>query len=100
MRRICRVDNNQQLVVRALREIGCSVEHLHVIGRGVPDLLVGCEGTNFLFELKDGSKSPSKQRLTPDELIWHEQWKGQVAVISSVEQALKIVASHFLDFSH
>lgn len=39
MRRICRVDNNQQLVVRALREIGCSVEHLHVIGRGVPDCL-------------------------------------------------------------
>ncbi|HEY9692231.1 MAG TPA: hypothetical protein V6D15_08510 [Oculatellaceae cyanobacterium] len=90
MRRAARVDANQQLVVRALRELGVSVQLLHTVGKGCPDLIVGHDRKNFLIELKDGSKPPSKQKLTPDEIEWHRNWQGQVSVVASVEEALNI----------
>ena len=34
-----------------------------VYGRGVPDLLVGYGGANWLVEIKDGDKSLSKRQL-------------------------------------
>jgi hypothetical protein len=46
---------------------------------------------NYLLELKDSSKPPSKRRLTDDEQAWHEQWKGQVNVVCSPKEALEIV---------
>lgn len=64
MRKAYRVDNNQQVIVAALRQHGCTVQHLHVIGKGCPDLLIGVNGANFLLEIKDGSKPPSKRQLT------------------------------------
>lgn len=90
MRRAARTDSNQQAIVAALRQHGCSVQHLHQLGQGVPDLLVGCEGINYLLEIKDSAKPPSKQRLTPDEVEWHQSWQGKVWVVSSVQQALNI----------
>ena len=36
-----RVDSNQPEIVATLRGMGCSVQHLHAVGKGVPDLLVG-----------------------------------------------------------
>jgi hypothetical protein len=36
-----RVDDNQGAVTKALRAEGWSVTHLHAIGKGCPDLLVG-----------------------------------------------------------
>ena len=84
-----RVDANQAEIVADLRGIGATVQHLHEVGKGCPDLLVGWQGNNWLFELKDGSKPPSKRRLTPDEQIWHNEWRGTVIVIRSFEQALQ-----------
>ena len=43
------------------------------------------------FEVKDGSKPPCKRKLTPDEEAFHASWRGHVAVVESVEDALKIV---------
>ena len=43
-----RVDSNQPEIVATLRGMGCSVQHLHAVGKGVPDLLVGCRGVNLL----------------------------------------------------
>ena len=90
MRRIARTDSNQQAIVASLRQHGCSVQPLHTVGKGCPDLLIGVNGTNYLIEVKDGAKSPSKQRLTPDEVEWHESWQGRVWVVSSVQQALNV----------
>lgn len=86
-----RVDANQRQIVAALRAIGATVQLLHTVGRGVPDLLVGFRGINYLLEIKDGAKPPSKRRLTPDERRWHELWRGQVAVVSSVDEALEAI---------
>ena len=67
------------------------MQHLHSVGKGCPDLLVGKSGINYLLELKDGAKTPSEQRLTPDQVVWHEQWGGSVAVVNCEEAALKAV---------
>ena len=86
-----KVDANQAEIVAALRKVGATVECLSAVGRGVPDLLVGRNGRNYLVEVKDGNKPPSAQKLTQDQVSWHACWGGQVAVVNSVEQAIALV---------
>ena len=91
MRRAARTDANQAAIVDALRVVGCTVQPLHAVGQGVPDLLVGYHGKNLLIEVKDGNKPPSKQRKTSEQVIWHDAWRGQVAVVCNVQEALEAV---------
>ena len=91
MRRAARVDANQRQVVAALRAIGCSVQHLHTVGQGCPDILVGCRGTNLLMEIKDGRKPKNARRLTADEAAWHKEWGGQVIVVATIAEAIAAV---------
>lgn len=91
MRRAARVDDNQREIVEELRRAGCSVWSLAGVGKGFPDLAVGFRGRNLFLEVKDGSKPPCKRKLTPDEEAFHASWRGHVAVVESVEDALKIV---------
>jgi hypothetical protein len=86
-----RVDTNQKEIVKALRKIGCSVQPLHEVGHGCPDLLIGYRGKNYTLEIKDGEKPPSKRKLTPDEQLWHYGWRGQVATVNSVDEAIAYV---------
>ena len=88
MRRAAKVDDNQKAIVDAVRKMGCTVQPLHSVGQGCPDLLVGINGGNFLWEIKDGSKQPSAQRLTEDQVKWHSEWRGSVDVIRSVDEAI------------
>lgn len=88
MRRAAKVDANQSDIIDALRKAGCTVQPLHAVGQGVPDLLCGYRGQNVLLEVKDGTKPPSKRRRTDAQVIWHDAWRGQVAVVSSVDEAL------------
>jgi len=69
------------------------VQPLHTVGKGCPDLLCGVRGTNLLVEIKDGQKVPSARKLTPDEAAWHQSWRGQVAIIESVDDALALVGA-------
>jgi hypothetical protein len=78
-----RVDNCQVQVVKALRDLGATVQHLHAVGKGCPDIVVGFKGKNLLLEIKDGDKKV----LTPDQVNWHKLWKGQVNVVTSVDEA-------------
>lgn len=65
------------------------------MGHGVPDLLVGYRGLTYLMEVKDGTKSPkdpNKSMLTPDQINWHQAWKGKpVAVVKSLDDALQVL---------
>lgn len=78
-----RVDDNQSKVVKALRDLGATVQHLHAVGKGCPDIVVGFKGKNLLLEIKDGDKKV----LTPDQVNWHKLWKGQVNVVTSADDA-------------
>ena len=91
MRRAAKIDANQPEIVQAYQDAGATVEHLHAVGGGCPDLLVGYQGKNYLIEVKDGSKKPSAQALTADQVRWHFQWRGQVQTANSVEAALNII---------
>ena len=91
MRIAAQIDRNQPEIVSALRRVGCSVEPLHRVGGGVPDLLVGTGGVNYLIEVKDGSKPPSARALTADQVVWHRDWRGQRVIVESVEDALAAV---------
>lgn len=88
MRQIARTDDNQAEIVQALRQVGASVILTHQLGAGVPDIAVGFRGINYWFEIKDGGKPPSRRMLTSDEETWHSTWRGHVAVVESVEEAL------------
>jgi len=88
MRLTCRADANQRAIVRALRAAGATVEHLHRVGHGCPDLLVGFRGRTFAFEVKAGDG-----QLTPDEMAWHENWRGQVAIVRSEDEALAAIGT-------
>ena len=87
-----KTDANQGEIVAALRKAGASVQSLAAVGRGCPDLLVGWQGDNYLLEVKDGGKPTSGQKLTVDQVAWICCWRGSVHIVTSVEQALDILA--------
>jgi len=89
MRRAAKVDTNQAEIVQDLRALGCTVQSIASMGQGVPDLLVGWKGKNYLFEVKDPAKPPSKRLLTEDELSWQLAWRGHVKTIEGTYQALE-----------
>ena len=92
MRRYPNLDANQSDIVKALRQAGASVTSLASVGSGCPDLLIGIRKVTTVFEVKDGSKPPSKRKLTEAEQNWHDAYRGSVYIIESVEQALAVLA--------
>lgn len=91
-----KVDSNQRLLVEQMRQLGMTVSHTHMIGKGFPDVVVGYRGRNYLFEIKNPLQAPSKRKLTQDEIIWHDRWRGQVSVVESIDDVLKIVGNEVL----
>ena len=93
MRRRGKIDRNHGEIVRAMRQVGASVQSLAEIGCGCPDLLVAFRGKMALMEVKDGMLPPSQKRLTEDEEVWHKNWQAPVLVVESVAEALKYLNS-------
>lgn len=88
-----RVDANQTAIVAAFRAAGASVLHLHTVGGGAPDLLVGIAGVDVQVEVKDGAKPPSARKLTELEDKHHRTWRGRpVEVVESATDALELVS--------
>jgi len=94
MKKRGRVDANQKAVTSALRRIGCSVISLASVGDGCGDILVGFRKRNWLLEIKDGSKPPSKRKLTPDQVIFHSTWQGQINIVCSPLEAIQLVSEN------
>lgn len=84
-----RVDKNQKEIVEALRAAGATVQHLHMVGKGCPDILVGIDGRNILMEIKN-----EIGKLTQDEWEWHTNWRGQACIVYSVGDALKAIGRY------
>ena len=85
-----KVDKNQASVVKALRDNGADVYLLHMVGKGIPDLLVAYEGHTILIEVKDGADKV----FTPDQLKFIAGWKGgHLYRVNSSEEALDVLKS-------
>ena len=81
-------DGPTKAIVAALKEVGASVEYIRSrAGRGksgLPDLLVGFLGRNFLLEVK-----AEKGDLSPEQILFHEKWRGmKVSVVRNELEAL------------
>ena len=63
------------------------------IRKGFPDYVFGTGKKNFLFEIKDGNKYASQQKLTVAEQDFCDSWKGQYHVITCLDDAIKIINS-------
>jgi Holliday junction resolvase len=85
-RRAAKRDANEPEIIAALRAVGASVDSIS--GKDVPDLIVGFRGVNYLIEVKYLSG-----KLTKGQYEWHENWKGQRAVVWNSEQALQIIGA-------
>jgi hypothetical protein len=86
-----RVDANQAAIVKALRGYGCSVTHLHGVGLGCPDLLLGIHGRTGLVEIKTPAAGRKKDGgRTDDQIKWWDEWRGgPVALVTDVDSALR-----------
>jgi hypothetical protein len=78
-----RVDQNQPEIVKALRDVGATVQHLHIVGEGCPDILVGFRQRNYLMEIKRIGEGLNKR-----ELEWHGEWRGDVKIVHTPDEAL------------
>jgi len=85
-----KVDKNQASVVKALRDNGADVHLLHMVGAGIPDLLVAYEGHTILMEVKDGVD----KKFTPDQIKFIAGWKGgHLYRVNSSEEAIEVLKS-------
>lgn len=95
MRRAAKVDVNQAEIVAALRAVGASVELLHRVGGGCPDLLVGFRGVNYVLEVKRvvGVRKKRRTKLNAAQVLWHATWRGQKAVVATAADALVAIGA-------
>ena len=88
MRLDAKVDRNQGEIVAGLRDVGASVVLLHRVGQGCPDLAVGYRGFTYFLEVKYPGGS-----LTADEADFFANWKGNAAVVYSIDDALRVIGA-------
>jgi Holliday junction resolvase len=87
-RRAAKIDSNQSEIVNYLRACGFSVTITSMVGAGFPDIVAGKHGVNYHIEIKDG-----KGKLTPAQIKYHDEWRGQIMVVRCIEDLESIVQS-------
>lgn len=91
-------DKSEPAIVKSLRFLK-GVSYTFINMTGVPDLLLGYAGRNYLIEVK----TPGRWTLTPDQLRWHGDWKGEIAIAETIEDvvaALNYSGSHVLEYEY
>lgn len=81
-----KVDANQAEIIRAYQQVGATVQTLQKEADGVPDLLIGWLGQNYLVECKSDTG-----QLTPAQVVFWRDWKGQKALVRNVDEALAVI---------
>lgn len=90
MRAYAKKDANHVEVVTQLRKIGATVLDIATL-KNCCDIVVGYRGKNYLFEIKDPKKTKSQKKLTDGEVKFHDNWRGQVCVIETLDDAMKVM---------
>ena len=79
-------DKNERDIIRALEQLGCSVQALNCTAPDIPDLLVGFRGVNILLEVKE-----RKGKLSEGQAHFMETWQGQCVMARTPEEAVRTV---------
>ena len=83
-----RVDITHGLVVKTLRDLGCTVFDTSRVAGGFPDLVVGINGKTVLVEVKRDASAP----YTQSQLAFMQKWQGSaVSRIHDVEGCKNLV---------
>jgi Holliday junction resolvase len=91
-RRAARKDSNHREIVKSLESVGASV--LCINEKDAPDLLVGYRGSNYLLEIKDGSKPPSRRKLRPGQQEFAKTWRGRPPVkVEDIYEAFRAIGT-------
>jgi len=98
MRRRAKIDANQAEIIAALRRVGASVIDLAAVGGGCPDIQAGYKGINYNIEIKNGRAQKSDRVLTPAQVAFHRDWRGQICVVETVDEALAAIGIHKQSF--
>jgi Holliday junction resolvase len=83
-RRAAKVDANQPEIVKAFRSLGWYVLIISQL-KNCCDIIVSKNGRTIAIEIKDGSKPPSQQKLSDGELKFKNEWKGEYAIVKSID---------------
>lgn len=84
--RACRIDKNQPEIVAYFRDKGFSVLIISNL-KNCCDIVIGKDKKTAMIEIKDGSK----KKLTPGEKKFRDEWKGLWFLVTSLEDAEKVV---------
>jgi len=83
-----RTDANHSEIVKAFRELGCSVFDTSRVAGGFPDIIVGKNGVTVLVEIK----ADSKKKFTAAQDMFMLNWKGStVSRIQDLEGVVTLV---------
>lgn len=94
-------DANEEEIVRALIGVGATVRRLDAsIGgemAGLPDLLVGYRGMNYLLEVKrfKGSLNGISivASLSPSQRKFWNSWNGSATIVRNATEALRAIGA-------
>ena len=85
------VDKNQNEIIKAFEQCGCSVLNCARIGSGFPDLVVGFQGNNYLVEVKNPANSYGKKGLNSNQIEWANNWPSPVLVARTLDDVVRFV---------
>ena len=90
MRLRAKVDNNQKEIVMSLRAAGFQVIHMHMIGRGFPDIIACRAKKCWFIEIKDGPKAS----FTSAQVEFYMDWQGpSIIVLTSIADVDAFIAN-------
>lgn len=90
-------DINHDEVKEDLLRLGFSVQDLHMVGRGCPDMLLGKHKQTFLVELKSDREYAVKNRsatsvrrgkLEESQVQWIENWRGSPVIVARTTEEI------------
>jgi len=82
-----RRDANHAQIVKAYRDLGCTVFDLADAALGCPDLLVGFAGKTCLVEVKT-----EEGTLTPKQRLFLDAWRGgAVTIVRTTDDVIQHV---------